>query len=428
MSQVIVIGGGPTGLWAASELRLAGIDVLLLERDTERGPHSKALTLHPRTLEVLAMRGVEAPFLAEGTPIPSGHFAGLDTRLDFRSLDSPFPFTLFLPQTRTEELLEAHALALGVRIERGVEVTGIAQDEDGVLVGIGGSTLRAEYVIGCDGARSLVRQQIGVAFPGTDATVYGMLGDVVLDEPPAPPGKTRFGIDGGLMVVQLPNGTHRFVGTVPGFSGRLTLERLRALSNTVFGTDFGMRDPVWLSTFSNATRQAESYRVGRVFLAGDAAHVHFPAGGVGLNVGLQDAMNLGWKLAAVLNGEAEESLLDTYHAERHPVGEQLLRHTAAQTALMTAFTPEGQALRGLLSELIATQPGLSLELARKLSAVDVSYGEIVGSRSPVFARLPRGKAVELDLTDADLPTGWEGVTAAVIRPDGHVASVTRSPV
>ncbi|MFD9735067.1 FAD-dependent monooxygenase [Umezawaea sp. NPDC059074] len=453
MEQVVVVGGGPVGLWLAAELRLGGASVTVLEAREERDPHSKALTIHPRTLEVLACRGIVDRFLVSGVRIPSGHFAGLDDRMDFGVLDTPYPFTLALPQARTEELLEEHALSLGVKVLRGERVEGLVPRDDHVTVH-GSSVVDAAYVVGCDGARSTVRSSAGIDFPGTDATNWGWLGDVVLDDPPPQPVLSVTGAEGGVMVVAVPGGVHRFVGNDPTgnrttWPGELTLEELRATVVRVTGRDFGMRDPRWLSRFGNTTRQAAQYRKGRVLLAGDAAHVHFPTGGVGLNVGVQDAANLGWKLAAVATGRAPDSLLDTYHAERHPVGEDLLRATRAQTALMTSYTPETLALRSMLSEFIADLPAFSSALANRLSALDVTYPSspnahpLTGSRAPdlrftdgtgLFDLLRHARHVLVGVGDVDdaVPAGpllnppaeWAGVTAALIRPDGHVAWAT----
>ncbi|MEV7867662.1 FAD-dependent monooxygenase [Streptomyces sp. NPDC088124] len=501
MEQVIVVGGGPVGLWLAAELRLGGVSVTVLEARAARGPHSRALTVHPRTIENLAFRGAAEPFLAEGLRIPRGHFAGLRELMDFAVLDTPFPFTLALPQTRTEELLEAHARAAGVRILRGHRVTGLSQDadaEDGsgsgsVTVRVEGPdgpyVLEAAYVVGCDGTRSAVRAAAGIDFPGTDATVRAWLGDVVVDDPPAEPALSASGPRGALLAVRLPGGVYRFVGTTPedvgpGPAGAPTLAELRAKVTRITGRDFGMRDPVWLSRFDNATRQAARYRSGRVLLAGDAAHMHFPAGGVGLNVGIQDATNLGWKLAAVVRGMAPAALLDSYHGERHPVGAELLESTRAQTALMTAFSAEGQALRAFLGGRIASVPAFSKDLAERLSGLAVAYppapGEAVhpltGRRAPdleldldrtdadgssgpssLFHLLRDGRHVLLDLASTGPDTtpgtgtgtgtgsaaaygavvppgtavyrarltsgrsGWSGLRAVLVRPDGHVA-------
>ncbi|RAJ71195.1 2-polyprenyl-6-methoxyphenol hydroxylase-like FAD-dependent oxidoreductase [Streptomyces sp. Amel2xB2] len=462
--HVVVAGGGPVGLWLAAELRLGGVRVTVVEQRTEIDERSKALTVHPRTIEVLAARGAHRPFLAEGLRIPTGHFASLDERLDFRDLDTPFPYTLALPQARTEELLEERAAGLGATIRRGHRVTGFTEHAGSVTVRVTGPhgeyETEADHLVGCDGTRSTVRTAAGIDFPGTSSTVLGWLGDVTLDRPPRP-GFSVSGPHGGLMVAPLPGGRFRLVGLSPDglttrWPGDLTLEELRHRTTVIAGDDFGLRDPSWLSRFGNATRLAVAYRRGRVLLAGDAAHQHFPTGGVGMNVGIQDAHNLGWKLAATLNGWAPDGLLDTYHAERHPVGAQLIEHSRAQTALMTAFTPEGLALRSLLSELIAEQPGFARALAERLTALAVRYPAgpaahpLAGTRAPdlalagtdtgLFALLRPDAYLLLDLTAdcalgglarpglavragtlSEPPAAWREVRAALIRPDGHVA-------
>ncbi|WP_329587783.1 FAD-dependent monooxygenase [Kitasatospora sp. NBC_01250] len=478
MEQVVIAGGGPVGLWLAAELRLYGIPVTVLESRTEPDPHSRALTLHPRTLELLACRGLVEPFLAEGLKIPSGHFAALPDRMDFTELDTPFPFTLALPQARTEALLAAHAEAVGVRLLRGHRVTGLAQDGDAVTVDVEGPQgerhLRAAYLVGCDGTRSTVRTAAGIDFPGTDATAWAWMADVVLDEPPHR--RSVSNAQGAVMVWPLPGGVHRVVGndaeSVRTRPGTPTFEELRAKVRRIAGTDFGMRDPGWLSSFGNATRQAAQYRKGRVLLAGDAAHMHFPSGGPGLNVGLQDAANLGWKLAQTLSGTAPAGLLDSYHTERHPVGAELLRSTRAQTGLMTSYTPETLALRELIGELITTVGEFSTELANRVAGLAVAYPPaasaaahpLTGTRAPdlalagtgsLFGLLRPGRFVLLDLTGrlgGDLAppaplaalahrTGpgldvhsappvegrahWPGVSAALVRPDGHLAWLSR---
>ncbi|MFD6287350.1 FAD-dependent monooxygenase [Streptomyces sp. NPDC060205] len=484
--QVVIAGGGPVGLWLAAELRRGGVSVTVVEARTDVDQRSKALTIHPRTIEILASREVHEPFLAEGLRIPAGHFAMLDHRLDFTELDTPFPFTLALPQARTEELLEEDARALGATIVRGHRVSGFSQDAGSVTVQVQGPDgpyeLRAAYLVGCDGTRSTVRTAAGIGFPGTPSTVLGWLGDVVLDDPPRP-GFGVFGLQGALMVAPLPGGRHRVVGISPDSLTTqspkdLTLEELRAKAVAVTGEDYGMRDPVWLSRFGNATRLAEEYRRGRVLLAGDAAHQHFPTGGVGMNVGIQDAHNLGWKLAADLGGRAPEGLLDSYHCERHPVGAQLMEHSRAQTALMTGFTPEGIDLRSFLSGMIATQRDLGRALAERLTALAVAYPApdetahpLTGVRAPDLAFTDSGNGLHgwlradgyllLDLTaDAPAsvpapgqgvrpegvladrarpgltvrtatldrpPAAWAPVRAALIRPDGHVAWAGTDP-
>ncbi|MET0452863.1 MAG: FAD-dependent monooxygenase [Mycobacterium sp.] len=416
MVDVVVVGAGPTGLWLAGELRLGGASVTVVEARGSRDPNSKALTIHPRTIEIFASRGVAEPFLSEGIRIPNGHFGGLPDRMNFSVLDTPYAFTLALLQARTEELLEARARRMGATIRRNCRVVGLR--DNGVELS-DGEVLGARYVVGCDGTRSTVRTAAGIDFPGTDATTWGWLGDVMLDAPPRGGVTTISGVDGSVMIVPLPGGIHRLVGGDPAtnrpeWPGELTLDELRTTVRQIAGTDFGMRDPVWLSRFGNETRQAVTYRKGDVLLAGDAAHMHFPTGGVGMNVGIQDAHNLGWKLAAVLTGQADQALLDTYHEERHPVGANLLEHTRAQTALMTAYSPEGQALRAVLSGLIATAPDMSRELAERLSGLSVAYG--TGRRVPnlplpdggnLFERLGTGQPVKTE--------------AGLVRPDGHLA-------
>ncbi|MFE3144980.1 FAD-dependent monooxygenase [Streptomyces scopuliridis] len=470
--HVVIAGGGPVGLWLAAELRLGGVSVTVIEERLERDRRSKALTIHPRTIEILASRGAHQPFLAEGLPIPGGHFGLLDERLDFRELDTPFPYTLALPQARTEELLERHALAVGADIRRGHRVTDLTEQPDAVTVQVhgpdGAYDIRAAYVVGCDGTHSTVRQAAGIDFPGSPSTVLGFLADLTLDSPP-PPGFSLFNEAGTLMSAPMAGGVFRLVGVTPDdltttWPGDLTLDELRAKVVAVAGQDFGMRDPVWLSRFGNASRLAAQYLKGRVLLAGDAAHQHFPAGGVGMNVGLQDAHNLGWKLAATLRGWAPECLLDTYHAERHLVGADLIEGSRAQTALMTGFSPEGINLRTLLSRIIATHPAVNRTLAERLTGLAVSYSPaapsahpLTGTRAPdlpftdgtsLFAVLRTDGYVLLDLTGTasgpfqdlarpgltvnsrsvvECPDDWLSVRAVLLRPDGHLAWAGTTP-
>ncbi len=434
--DVIVVGAGPVGLWLASELQLAGVSTVVLERAAERSPHTKALGMHVRTLEVFAMRGALDELLAAGMRLPAWHFGLLDRRVSFAGLDTPYPFMLAIPQVITEEILEKRALALGVRILRGHEVTGMTQDQDSVRVEVNSETvLTAAYVVGCDGAGSTVRKAAGIAFPGTDSTAWGYLADVTLDDPPQGP-YAQYTPQGALIVAPLPGGLHRVTGFDPASPDRtdLTLENVRASVFAVTGTDFGMRDPVWLSRFGNAGRLASTYRTGRVLLAGDSAHMHMPTGGLGLNVGVQDAMNLGWKLAAVVQGRSPATLLDTYHTERHAVGAWVVQNAQAQTALLTTFTPENQALRATLSTLIDRNPALEHDLAMQLSGLDVSYPAeegvhpLVGTRAPdlhgkLFASMHDGRPLHVTPTEDTRPE-WKGIATAEIRPDGYVASIT----
>ncbi|MCE9667888.1 FAD-dependent monooxygenase [Myxococcus stipitatus] len=477
--EVAVVGGGPTGWMVACELALAGVKVCVLERREEPVRESRALTMHPRSLEALALRGMEARFLERGRPLPTGHFGLLDTRLDFSSLDTTFRYTLYLPQALTEALLAEHAQGLGVDIARGHVVESLRQDEEGVS--LEGSAkgarfrCRARYVVGADGARSAVRQLAGIAFPGTETRRTSMLGDVRLERPPATPFLALNNARGNAVVVPLGEGLYRAIVTdaererAP-LREPLSLDELRESLTRVAGSDFGMRGPEWLSRFGDETRLAEHYRQGRVLLAGDAAHMHYPAGGQGLNVGLQDAMNLGWKLATVLREGAPHALLDSYHRERHPVGRALLDNTQAQSALM-GFTPEVLALRELMNGLLRL-PSVNQRLAEHLGGLDVTCPEALvpapapgdlpgwsgrrlpdwtlrlvdGSQRSLYSGLHAGHWLWLHASHvAAPPSHWEpvpgwrprlnvlalgraadteplhGVDGLLVRPDGHVA-------
>lgn len=461
--KVVVVGGGPVGLWLAHELAVAGVSPLVLERGECRSQHSKALGIQPRTIEILALRNRHTEILASGRPIPNWHFGMLQTRIDFSQLPTPFPYLLGQPQTTTETLLEKYATERGVEIRRGHEVTSLTQNSSAAKVQVNGPegpySITADFVVGADGARSVVRRAANIDFPGSGTTAYGFLGEVILDHPPLIPAFTALNETGRLLVIPIQGNRFRLTGYDPQNQTRepLTIEELRNASLRIAGTDFGMRDASWLSRFGNATRLATTYRKGRVLLAGDAAHIHWPAGGVGLNVGLQDAMNLGWKLGAVLQGRASEPLLDTYHSERQPVGRELAEHTLAQTALITGLGPEMTALRALLNESVGTVRPFSDLLAGKLSGLDISYPPVqddvhglTGARaydpdgSEVFPLLHDGRGVLLimggksasaevaalaqtagisvqssQLAEMTTPF-WSGVTAAIIRPDGHI--------
>jgi 2-polyprenyl-6-methoxyphenol hydroxylase-like FAD-dependent oxidoreductase len=464
--DVAVVGGGPVGLWLGAELHRGGVHPVVLERRAERPRYSKALTLYPRTLEQFAMRGLVGRWLAEGTPVPSSHFAVLRNRLDFSGLDTRYPYTLFLPQRRTEELLEEHLAELGVPCLRRHTVTGLRQDQAGVELDVdtptGPAVIRAAYAVGCDGAASGVRAAAGIEFEGTPDTWQTILGDVELTDPPPGPALTLNTPGGSMYLVAIGGGRYRVAAidhaTLHDPADRpVTVADLRDSTRRLAGTDFGMRDApdTWLSRVGNAARQAARYRAGRVLLAGDAAHIHYPAGGQGLNLGLQDATNLAWKLAAEIRGGAPSGLLDSYQAERHPVGQDVIDDSLAQCGLIANPSREGIALRDRFNTFLGAHPSLGRELAVRLSGLGIRYpadaadGPAAGQRIPdldlcgggtvfgllhparfiLLTRGPDAPALSgfegrLDVVLAELADdhpGWVGLHAILIRPDGYVA-------
>lgn len=477
--DVVVVGGGPVGLWTACELKLAGLDVAVLERRTVRMKQSRALTIHGRTIELFAMRGIAERFLAEGQPIPTGHYAALETRLDFSCFGTRFPFTLFLPQNRTETLIEEHARDLGVVIRRGHLVESITGDAaQGYQLAArqehGLSTFDARAIVGADARRSIVRQTAGIAFEGHDATLSIMMGDVRMATVEGPPVRMISNARGGITIAPVGSGGEMRVIVVDPermhvpSDEPLPLDELAASARRVLGEDLQLSEPSWLSRFGDETRLAARYRHGNLFLAGDAAHLHLPAGGQGMNVGLQDAMNLGWKLAAVLKGEAPDTLLDTYEAERRPVGAQLARNTQAQGALMTGFDPAHLALRAEMSDLLK-MPEVNRRLAGILSGFELRYpnhalfgdapgaGERVadhplklesGSTANLHGLLSEGKWLHVsyergarvqlpdwlhprsvhfvDARSAEPAAEDRGVGARLVRPDGYCAGQTEA--
>jgi 2-polyprenyl-6-methoxyphenol hydroxylase-like FAD-dependent oxidoreductase len=461
---MLIVGGGPTGLMLAGELALARVDVAVVERrESQALAGSRAGGLHARTIEVLDQRGIAERFLSRGTV---GQVAGFSfIPLDISDFPTRHNYGLALWQDGIEQILADWVGELPVDLYRGVEVTGFEQGDGGVDVELSdGRSLRAQYVVGCDGGRSLIRKKAGIDFLGWDASTSYLIAEVEMAD--EPPWGVRRGEKGVNALGKLEDGKRvRVVLVEPdvGKGDEPTLRDLRDALVAVYGSDFGVRSPTWLSRFTDMARQAAAYREGRVLLAGDAAHVHAPSGGQGLNIGVQDAVNLGWKLAQVVKGTSPESLLDTYHAERHPIGARVLRLTMAQTALGRG-DDRTEALRETMSELLRMDEPRK-RYAAVMSGLDVRYdlGEghpLLGRRMPdldvvtrsgplrVFALLRDARPVLLDLgepgaldidpwadrvrkIEARYSALWElpvlGVVSApaavLIRPDGYVAWV-----
>jgi 2-polyprenyl-6-methoxyphenol hydroxylase-like FAD-dependent oxidoreductase len=472
---VVIAGGGPTGLMLAGELALAGVDVAIVERRPSQNlAGSRAGGLHSRTIEVFDMRGIADRFLSEGQIAQVAGFGG--TRLDISDFPTRHPYGLGLWQNHIERIMAGWVGELAVTFYRGREVRGFAQDDTGVDVQLSdGQSLRAEYLVGCDGGRSVIRKAAGIEFPGWDPTMSNILAQVEMAEkPPLGIHRTPLGMHSfGRLEYEIRDGeiVYKDVGPIGVMVpeqdvGRATEPTLRDLSEAliaVCGTDYGVHSPTWISRFTDMTRQAANYRDRRVLLAGDAAHVHSPVGGQGLNTGVQDAVNLGWKLAQVVKRTSKERLLDTYNAERHPVGARVLRNTMAQTALMRV-DDRTEALRDTVSELLSMDETRK-RFAAMMSGLGIHYDlgpghPLLGRRMPdldlvtadgpvrVFTLLHDARPVLLNLgepggfeitpwadrvqvIDAKYDGTWElpaigavtAPTAVLIRPDGYVAWV-----
>jgi 3-(3-hydroxy-phenyl)propionate hydroxylase len=392
---VVVAGGGPTGLMLAGELALAGVDVAVVERRTSQDVvGSRAGGLHSRTIEVLDQRGIADRFLSQGQVHKAVHFL---VPLDITDFPTRHNYVLGLWQNHIERILASWVDELAVPIHRGREVTGFAQDDDGVDVELaGGDSLRAEYLVGCDGGRSLVRKAAGIDFPGWDPTTSWLIAEVGVSEQPE--WGFRSDANGIHALGKLDDGRRMravLTETRVGIASEPTLRDVSEALIAVYGTDYGIHSPTWISRFTDLTRQAAAYRDGRVLLAGDAAHVHPPVGGQGLNIGVQDAVNLGWKLAQVVKETSPASLLDTYHAERHPVAARVLRNTMAQVALRRQ-DDRTKALGDYVFEFLGMdQP--RRRLAAEMSGLDVHYD--LGEGHPLLGR----RMPDLDLVAADGP-------------------------
>jgi 2-polyprenyl-6-methoxyphenol hydroxylase-like FAD-dependent oxidoreductase len=453
MIDVLVVGGGPTGMMLAAELRLHGVHVRVVEREEEPPPFVRSLGLHVRSIEVMDQRGLLERFLAEGRKHPLGGFFAAITKPAPGRLDTAHGYVLGIPQTRTDRLLAEHAAEAGAEIRRGCALVGMRQDDEGVTAELAdGSRLRSRYLVGCDGGRSTVRRLLGVGFPGEPSRTETLLGEMEVGVPPETVAEVvtevrklhlRFGLgplgDGGYRVVVPAEGPAEDRAVSP------TLEKFKRQLREYAGTDFGVHSPRWLSRFGDATRLAERYRVGRVLLAGDAAHIHPPTGGQGLNLGVQDAFNLGWKLAAEIAGWAPEGLLDSYHTERHPVAAGVLDNTRAQMELMSA-EPGARAVRRLLAELMDFDE-VNRHLIEKITALDVRYDvgeghallgrrmrDVVLKRGRLYELTRGGRGLLLDQTGRLSVAGWGdrvdhvvdvseelNAPAVLLRPDGHVA-------
>ena len=451
-TDVLVIGAGPTGLLLAGDLAAAGVAVTVVERRTTESNLTRAFAVHARTLEMLDARGVADELVATGQKLDSLRLFGT-VDLDLSRLPTRFPFLLVTPQYQTEQVLERRALAVGANIVRGLKVTGVRQDGTGAEVDTvtedgSAETLRASYVVGTDGHRSAVREALGVDFPGESAIMSVMLADVRMSEPPADVLTANSGPAGFVFTAPFGDGWHRIIAwdrhkQLPD-SEPVDFEDLRRLMVAVLGTDHGMNSPRWTSRFHSDERQVARYRDGRVFLAGDAAHVHSPAGGQGMNTGLQDAANLGWKLAAAVQGWAPDGLLDTYHDERHPVGEAVLKGSGAILRLALLGSNAARGVRNVLVKTATGLPPVARRITGMLSGVGVAYDAPKGAHRPVGER-----AVDLSLVDGRLyellragrhvlvpgadakatvdgrfevgAPAEPGDTTLLVRPDGYIA-------
>ncbi|MER7847730.1 FAD-dependent monooxygenase [Kitasatospora sp. NPDC096077] len=474
MTEVLIVGAGPAGLLLAIELRLAGVDTVVLERHPQRPPYCRGFNLNARALDLLARRGLADRFIDEGWQVPHAAFSGLPVTLTLAGAHTDHPFSPGIPQTRVEEVLEAHALALGADIRRGHELRALTQDAECVTATVVADgrehRVRAGYAVGCDGGRSTVRRQAGIDFPGTASTAFTLLGDVEPADPAALPFGVSTGPGGSVFVIPRPGYVRIITADRQPPADRdepVTLDRLRAAVAEALGRPVDLRAARWTTRFGNAARQAAEYVRGRVVLAGDAAHIHPPAGAIGVNLALDDAFNLGWKLAATVRGTAPAHLLDSYHEERHAAGARVLASTRAQVLLGTADDRLGPLVD--LFTRVARHPAGNRALAETVTGLDTRYGTHPDTAHPWLGRLAPdltlstaagptrlsellapGRGVLLDLTGGsgagvrgaavgEAAAGWAdrvttvtadcpeqpGLRAVLLRPDGHTGWLLR---
>jgi 2-polyprenyl-6-methoxyphenol hydroxylase-like FAD-dependent oxidoreductase len=455
-TEVIVVGAGPTGLMLAHELALAGIPVVVLETLATRSTQSRAGSLQPRTAEVLDLRGLLDPLLDHASPRGEvgGHFAGLPVELDCRPWRTRHPYPVAIPQARLEAFLEQRLVSLGVPVLRGCEVSRVEQDADGVAVG----DIRGRYLVACDGGHSTVRKLLGVPFPGSAGRMSAVVADITLASRSAEVLTTREHFSqhiksaNGFFCALAPieGDQYRLMfgklsGEGPGRQAPIVAEEVREALRAVYGAQTALGELREASRFTDATRQVERYREGRVFFAGDAAHIHLPIGGQGVNLGIQDAVNLGWKLAAAVRGWAPNGLLDSYHAERRPVAERVLHNTRAQSVIVNSVQDENlAAVRDMFTELLRL-PEANRFVSGMISGLDVQYPELgprmidldlITENGPTrLSRLMHsGRGLLLSCDDTPRSLGdrtdrvehiraktHEDCDAVLIRPDGYVA-------
>ncbi|REE96921.1 FAD-dependent monooxygenase [Thermomonospora umbrina] len=461
LTDVLIVGAGPTGLLLAGDLAAAGVRCTVVEKRAEESNLSRAFAVHARTLEELDARGVADALVSTGTPVSGLRLFG-GARLDLSGLPTRFPYVLVTPQYETEAVLERRARACGAEIRMGVEMRTLREVADGVEVAVRERSgdrrrIRARYVVGADGVRSAVRRALGLPFPGRAVVRSMVLADVRLGDPPTELPVIDSNRDAFAVLVPFGEGWYRVVAwdrrrQLPD-DAPVALPEVREAMRRALGTDHGAHDARWMSRFHSDERQVERYRVGRVFLAGDAAHVHSPAGGQGMNVGLQDAANLGWKLAAVLQGRAPESLLDSYHTERHPVGRMAVRGSGALLRVALIAPRSLRVVRGTLGRVFTKVPPLAGRIAGAVSGIDIAYPRppdshpLTGRRAPdvpladgrrLYEALRTGRFVLVTPPTSEAAATWAdhadvhqagGPTrhTVLVRPDAYIAWATAEP-